>query len=202
MGADGEKQKCGIDPTFIQTENLPLIFGGLYEGHFVFTKTGEHGNRYINKMDFLRYPQVVTEIGRRLAVQFEDQREQIDLVIGPAIVGSILAYAAANYLNLPYTLTYGDTNNIQFHRGFIPEKSRRCLLVDDFVFSGNSLRESIRVIRQHGLEIIGASVIGSRMTDLIDVDLRTLMSMRFIKTEADRCDLCKRNIPINGFVRE
>ncbi len=46
----------------LSSEDIIRSVGGWKEGHFSF-RTGEHGNGYIDKMGFLRYPNVMREMG-------------------------------------------------------------------------------------------------------------------------------------------
>lgn len=145
----------------LSIRDLIKVAGGWNEGHYVF-RTGEHGNGYIEKMGFLRHPQIMTEIGRRLAKQYEDMAEDIDIVVGPSIIGAIIACSTALELGKPYSLTYRSTDKtkINFHRGFIPDEGTRCLFVDDFVFTGTDLTDNIRFMQNQNLPVVGASVIG------------------------------------------
>lgn len=174
----------------LSTVDIIKKYGGWNEGHFVF-RTGEHGNGWIDKMGFLRYPEVMTEMGKRLANQYADMKDQIDVVVGPSIIGTIIACAAAAELGVPFTATYRtkNDNEVHFHRGFVPQSGTRCLLVDDFVFSGTDLMDNIRFMQSSGLDVIGASVIGQRQDIETPVPLRSLIRVPFIKWSAEDCPL-------------
>lgn len=184
----------------LTTKEIIQINGGWHEGHYIF-RTGEHGNGYIEKMSFLRYPDVVSEIGRRLAVQIKDLGVEVDVVVGPAIIGTVIASYTAGILEVPFTTTYrGESRSIKFHRGFIPEKGSKCLFVDDFVFSGTDLRDNLRMLEENDMEVVGASVIGIRSRQLQEAfpSLHSLMYVDFLKQSSEDCFLCKSNIPITA----
>lgn len=45
----------GKDLSALTTKELITIFGGWIEGHIIF-ENGEHGNGYIDNLQFLRFP--------------------------------------------------------------------------------------------------------------------------------------------------
>lgn len=190
-------ESAGKDLTALTTKELIKNFGGWIEGHIVF-ENGEHGNGYIDNLQFLRYPRVMDEIGRRIAAQFSNQKDIIDAVVGPSIIGAILAYAVTRHLDIPFTTTYHEYGfrQLTFHRGFIPPKESRCLFIDDLVFSGRSASESIAFLQNQELTVVGISVIGSRKNITFPVPFRSLFSIEFTKSVTKEYDLCKDSIPI------
>lgn len=188
----------------MSARDLIRSIGGWNEGHFVF-RTGEHGNGYIDKMGFLRYPEIMEEIGRRLAKQFSDFSLNIDVVVGPSIIGAIIACSTASRLRIPYTVTYrGDRDQqIHFHRGFVPEARTRILFVDDFVFSGRDLTDNVAFMLNQGIYVVGASVIGQRHEIVLPVPIRSLLTLDFQRSLAEDCAMCHSGIPITAMnIRE
>jgi len=183
----------------LSPRDLIMMAGGWHEGHYIF-RTGEHGNGYVDKMGFLRYPEIMDEIGVRLAKQYEDQAHNIDVVVGPSIIGAIIACATARNLNVPYTVTYraDKDKSINFHRGFVPDKGSRCLFVDDFVFSGRDLTDNVKYLLDKGMDVVGASVIGQRHAIELPVPMKPLMTVGFTKSAADECGMCHQGIPVTA----
>ncbi len=184
---------------YMSTKDLIRSAGGWNEGHFVF-RTGEHGSGYVDKMGFLRYPEVMNEMGRRLAEQYKDLASEVDVVVGPSIIGAIIACSTASHLHVPYTVTYrGDKDDvIHFHRGFVPDPGTRCLFVDDFVFSGRDLTDNVSFMLEQQMNVIGASVIGKRHDIALPVPMRSLLTLDFQKAPADECEQCKTGVPITA----
>lgn len=188
----------------ISTKDLIKAFGGWIEGHVIF-ENGEHGNGYVDNLRFLKHPQIMTEIGCRLAQQFSDFKDKIDVVVGPSIIGAVIAYSTASNLNVPYTTTYSDyrTGEMTFHRGFVPTPDSKCLFVDDFIFSGTSAQKNVNFMEEVGLTVIGISVIGSRQAINLGIPLRSLITIDFVKTPAEKCFLCKNSKSIIAYnIRE
>ncbi len=183
----------------LSTTEIIRKYGGWNEGHFVF-RNNEHGNGWIDKMGFLRYPRVMNEMGRRLAELYADKKDHLDIVIGPSIIGTALALSTAAELDVPFTTTYRTKadNRIHFHRGFVPEEGTRAIFVDDFMFSGKDLMDNIEFIKMHGVELLGVSVIGQRKDLETDVPIKSLLRVPFIKTSAEDCTMCKSDQPITA----
>lgn len=189
----------------LPTRDIINGYGGIIEGHTAF-RTGEHGNGYVEKMKFLQDPQVMDEMGRRIAERFRDRREAIDMVVGPVHMGVVLAYAVALHLKKPFTLTYKEmrtgegihTGATYFHRAGAPEQGSRVLFVDDFIATGNDLRRNIAFFREQQMQIGGVGVIGMRPVDLSDLrlELRSLETFALWKSPADQCALCQSGVPI------
>lgn len=184
---------------YFSTKDLIRMSGGWNEGHFVF-RTGEHGNGYVDKMGFLRYPEIMTEMGRRLAKQYGDLASQIDIVAGPSIIGAIIACSTASSLKVPYTVTYrGDKDQqIHFHRGFVPDPGTRILFVDDFVFSGRDLTDNVNFMLKQNMNVIGASVIGQRHEIALPVPMKSLLTLDFQKSSEENCEMCHHGVPITA----
>lgn len=184
----------------LSTKELIKAYGGWNEGHFEF-RTGEHGNGWINKMEFLRYPEVMNEMGRRLAAQYSDLKDEIEVVMGPSYIGSIIAYSVASHLNVPFSLTYRDHKDgdiIKMHRGFVLPPRTKILFVDDFVFTGTDLKDNVGALQNASMDVLGASVIGIRNHIELGVPIRPLMVVDFIKTAKENCRMCIQGIDITA----
>ena len=62
--------------------------GVLLEGHFLLT-SGRHSNQYMQCAKILQYPNYAEEIAKGLAEEFKE--DAIDIVVGPAMGGIIIA---------------------------------------------------------------------------------------------------------------
>lgn len=188
----------------LPTRDLIKASGGWIKGHITF-ENGEHGNGYVDNLRFLCHPQIMTEIGSRLAGQFTDHKDNIDVIVGPSIIGAVIAYSVANQLQIPFTTTYRQygTGEMTFHRGFVPPEGSQCLFVDDFIFSGNCVQNNVNYMQKLGLTVVGVSVIGARKIPDLEVPVKSLITIDFIKTHQEQCSLCNNNIPIIAFnIRE
>lgn len=188
------------DDLSLSTQDIIKQAGGWHEGHFVF-QDGYHGNGYVSKMTFLRYPIIVEELGERLTRLFSERWCSIEVIIGPAMVGTILAFSVAKRLGIPFTIVYrSKAGPKKFHRDFSPESGTSCLFVDDIAYSGSSLSEYTSFVVSQGLKVVGAAVICSRVDSEISstLNLRSLFRSPFERYIPTACPLCLQGKEIDG----
>lgn len=190
----------------LSTNDLLLSQGGFVEGHVSF-RTNEHGNGFVEKMNFLKYPKLLNEFGGRLAELYINESKEIDWVIGPVHMGVVLASWTAFHLDKQFSLTYKEMrtgNNIvtgssHFHRSAEPKYGERVLFIDDFASTGNDVRRNVSFMKASGIVVVGVGLIGMRenvdFSDL-DVQVKTLTPIPYWKVEKNDCTLCKSNEPI------
>jgi orotate phosphoribosyltransferase len=189
-----------MDMLSLSTQDIIRQAGGWHEGHFVF-KDGYHGNGYLSKMTFLRYPAILEEMGNRLAHLFVELSDGIEVVVGPAMVGTLLAHSVAKRLGVPFTIIYrSKAGPTKFHRDFSPSAGASCLLVDDLAYSGFSLSEYSSFMISQKLRVVGAAVICSRVNNEVSstLNLRSLFHSQFEKYEAAACPLCHQKLAIDA----
>jgi phosphoribosylpyrophosphate synthetase len=89
--------------------------GALKRGHFLLT-SGRHSDRYIQCAQVLQYPQYTEEICKGLAEQFKD--DNVEIVIGPATGGIIVAYEMARQLGALAMFAEKEKEKRILRRGF------------------------------------------------------------------------------------
>ena len=70
--------------------------GALQEGHFRLS-SGLHSGNYVQCSQLLKFPNVAEKVCSALAEKFKD--DNIEMVVGPAIGGILVAYEVARALN-------------------------------------------------------------------------------------------------------
>ena len=193
---------CDVTSNLVSfsTQDLVKRAGGWHEGHFVF-HDGYHGNGYISKMTFLRYPTIVEELGERLANLFSEYLSKIEVIVGPAMVGSILAFAVARCIGIPFTIIYrSKAGPTKFHRDYSPEVGVSCLLIDDLAYSGSSLSEYTSCMIDQRLKVVGSAVICSRVGNDMSttLNLRSLFRSPFERYKPDDCPLCRQGVEFDA----
>ena len=124
--------------------------GALLEGHFEYA-SGRHGNRFLQAARVLQYPETTETLCKALAEAFAGA--QIDLVVGPATGGIILAYETARHLNCRAAFSEKDgEGGMAVRRGFAVQPGTRVLLVEDIVTTGGSVKKTIGPLRERGAE--------------------------------------------------
>jgi len=169
--------------------------GALLDGHFKLT-SGRHSNRYIDKMMILKYPRYAEMIGKELAKPYKD--DKIDVVVGPAMGGIILAHEAGKELNTKTYFSHRDKNGIMcFRPSFQFNKNDRVLLVEDIVTTGGSVFELIELVKQYEVKIVGISIIVDRSGGKIDFGYPTisLLTLNIESFLPEECPLCSGGVP-------
>jgi len=187
-------------------EILKKVGAILTNDHFV-GSSGLHFDTYINK-DFL-YPHTkeTSEIGKLFAEKYKDKN--IEVVVGPALGGIILAQWTASALSEIYgrevfaVYTEKSPNGEQiFTRGYDDFiKGRRVLIVEDIVTTGGSLLKTAKAVKDASGNIISTCALVNKNQDLhgdiSGVPFEFLATL-FVKTyEPSVCPLCKEGMPIN-----
>lgn len=134
--------------------------GALLEGHFVYA-SGRHGSQFIQAARVMQYPEKLERLCSALAEPFESTG--IDLVVGPATGGIVLAYETARQLGCRGAFVEKDGGGgMALKRGFALEAGTRVLLVEDIVTTGGSVRKAMAHLRSRGAEVMGVAVLIDR----------------------------------------
>lgn len=164
--------------------------GALLNGHFILT-SGRHSNQYMQCALVLQYPDYTEKLALHLAEKFRD--ENVDLVIGPAMGGIIVAYEVARQLGVPGIFTERKDGVMQLRRGFEIKPGQKVLVVEDVVTTGGSVREVIEVVEKMGGVVAGVGVLVDRSGGSIDFGVRkeAVLTMHIESWESDNCPLCQ-----------
>ncbi|MCL4517063.1 MAG: orotate phosphoribosyltransferase [Firmicutes bacterium] len=182
----------------ITDEEVLQIFkqaGAYLQGHFKLT-SGLHSDTYFEKFQVLQYPHYTARICKELADRF--RYDNIDLVIGAATGGIIVAYEIARQLEVRANFTERENGKMALRRGFKIIKGERILLVEDVATTGGSVREVMEVIQEQEGDLVGIGLLVDRSGGKLNFGVRTeslLTIQARTYTEAE-CPLCKQGIPI------
>src|SRR6185295_14656439 len=134
----------------------------LLEGHFILS-SGLRSPRYLQCARVLMDPARAERIARALAEKLPAGiREEIDLVVSPAMGGVIIGHEMGRALRKPAIFVERPQGTFELRRGFRIEPGQRVLLVEDVVTTGLSSREAIKAVEQAGGKVIGAASIVDR----------------------------------------
>jgi len=169
--------------------------GAMLTGHFRYT-SGLHGSVYMQCAQVLKYPEYTELLCKELAANFKDK--QVDLVIGPAMGGIIVAYEAARQLGVPALFTERENGQMKLRRGFQLEPGQKVLVVEDVITTGGSVREVLELVTNAGAVPVGVGVMvdrsGGRVT--FDVPLAPLLRLDLSNYTPEECTQCKEGIPV------
>jgi orotate phosphoribosyltransferase len=180
-----------------QKDRLSLLSraGVLQEGHFKLT-SGLHSDRYLQCARLFENPKYAEIVCRDIAQHFSGC--EIDIVVGPAMGGIIMAYEVARGLGAKGIFAERENGAMTLRRGFSAPPGSRVLVVEDTVTTGGSVREVIELVLQGGAKVLGVGVVADRTGGRVDfgVEFYPFVSMVVQSYPPDRCPLCAKDIPI------
>lgn len=164
--------------------------GVLQSGHFLLT-SGKHSNKYMQCAKIFQHPDISAQISKDLAEKFEEY--DIDIVIGPAVGGIILAYEVARQLEVRALFAERENGAMTLRRGFEIKPGSRVLVVEDVITTGGSVKEVIEVVRSVGGEVVGVASVVDRSGGkaLFDVPFKSAIKIDIDTYEPSDCPLCK-----------
>lgn len=165
--------------------------GALLSGHFLLT-SGRHSDRYMQCAQVLKHPEYTETLAHWLAADFADDR--INLVIGPAIGGIIVAYETGRQLGVPAIFTERNSSgSMTLRRGFSIAPGQRVLVVEDVTTTGGSVREVMQLVEESGGIVAGVGVLVDRSNGQVDfgVKQRAVITMEVLSWDAAECPLCR-----------
>lgn len=131
---------------------------------------------YLYMTDILGEPQIVNKVGRIIAAAYAGKK--VDVIMTMATKGIPLAYAVANYLNVPVVIvrrdnkvTEGSTVSINYVSGsskriqtmVLSKRSlaegSHVLIVDDFMKAGGTINGMVSLLEEFKASVAGISVL-------------------------------------------
>jgi orotate phosphoribosyltransferase len=164
--------------------------GVLQTGHFLLT-SGKHSNKYMQCAKIFQHPDISTEISKDLAEKYDGY--DIDIVIGPAIGGIILAYEVARQLEVMALFAERENGVMTLRRGFEIKRGSKVLVVEDVITTGGSVKEVIDVVRSAGGEVVGVASVVDRSGGkvIFDVPFKSAIKVEIETFEPGDCPMCK-----------
>lgn len=162
----------------------------LLKGHFLLT-SGRHSDQYMQCAQILQYPHFTEEISKGLAEEFKE--DKIDIVVGPAMGGVILAYEMARQLGVKNLFAERENGKMSLRRGFTIPKGARVLIAEDVITTGGSVREVMEIVEAQGGEVVGVSLLIDRSNGQIDfgTKLRAALTTEVVSYEVHACPMCQ-----------
>ena len=169
----------------------------LLAGHFLLT-SGKHSSIYLEKFTVLQNPKATEKLCKQIAKHFKAKK--IDVVLGAAIGGIILAYETAKQLGVRGIFMEREEGKLKLRRGFDIKEGERVLIVEDIVTTGGSVQELIDELRaNYKCEIVGTGLLINRSGKEIDFGAGETYSLARIDVtsyEEKDCPECKAGVAI------
>lgn len=145
----------------------------------------------------MQHPAHAARIGAAMAELFREA--EVDVVVGTAAGGIILAHEVARHLGVRSIFAEkSGTGGMVLRRGFTLRRGERALVVEDALTTGGSIRKVIEAARGQGAEIIGVAVLVDRSGARADlgVPVRALLTLDVSTWPSSDCPLCRSGVPL------
>jgi len=166
--------------------------GAILEGHFLLS-SGRHSNRYMQCAKVLMYPDKAEKVVKEVVEKIKHL--DIDVVVGPAMGGIIVAYEIGRQLNKRAIFTEREDGIMKLRRGFEIKKGERVLIAEDVVTTGKSSLEVAEVVKECGGEVVGIACLVDRTVGDVGYPVYSALKIELETFEPDNCPLCKEGIP-------
>lgn len=169
--------------------------GALMGGHFLLT-SGLHSDRYIEKFRLLEQPQALDTVAAAMTEGINP--DEVDVVLGAAIGGILLAGAVGRILCRRMMFTERVNGVMTLRRGFTLAPGERVLVVEDIVTTGGSVFELLGVVQKAKAKIQSTVCLVDRSEKGIDFGApgRVLLRLPIDTWEPENCPLCKQGLPL------
>lgn len=176
-------------------EKIFIDSGALLHGHFLLT-SGNHGDAYLEKFRIYEQPAIHSNLITEMLGKFAGKN--IDVVLGPALGGVIMASEAGRQLGVRAVYAEKENGRLTLRRGFKLNKSEKVLIVDDILTTGGSVKETIAIAQEAGTEIVGIGILADRSGGKADlgVPYTALMTLDLPIYDPQNCPLCVKGMPL------
>jgi len=183
----------------IKTEEVMKKFeqaGAIQKGHFKLT-SGVHSDTYIQCAQVMQHPEFMYNLCSELGKKFRG--DDIDVIVGPAIGGIIMAHVMARVLG-PWVraiFTERENGNMTLRRSFEIKEGEKVLVVEDVTTTGSSVREVMDIVKSRQGKVVGVGVLIDRSGGEVDFGIKTekLLTVDIKTYLPEECPLCKKGIP-------
>lgn len=184
----------------IKTEEVMKKFedaGAIQKGHFKLT-SGVHSDTYIQCAQIMQHPEFMHNLCSELGKKFRG--DDIDVIVGPAIGGIIMAHVMARVLG-PWVraiFTERENGKMTLRRSFEIKEGEKVLVVEDVTTTGSSVREVIDIVKLRKGKVVGVGVLIDRSGGEVDFGIKTekLLTIDIKTYLPEECPLCKKGIPV------
>lgn len=158
----------------------------ILNGHFKLS-SGKHSDTYLQCARVLMNPARAEKLCKALADKVRAEIGEVDLVVGPAMGGVIVAYEVARQLGVEEIFCERVDGEFTFRRGFEVPQGAKILIVEDVVTTAKSSFETIECIKKWGGNPVGEACLVDRSsaTHGLPFPLVSLMELDVPAYDAD-----------------
>ncbi|MGI6696923.1 MAG: orotate phosphoribosyltransferase [Christensenellales bacterium] len=176
-------------------KELLIQTGVIKKGHFL-RLSGRHSDYYIQCARLFEDANMGQRIGQALAGLCREW--EIDIVLSAAVGGILPGYETAKALSLPHFYCEKRDGVLTLRRDFVIPPGSRVLLVEDEVYTGQSIMEMQEIVRALSAQVIGTVCIVDKSMGQAPVpppfaSLYAIPVQSYLPSE---CPLCAEGLPL------
>jgi orotate phosphoribosyltransferase len=165
-------------------ESLKILkeTSALIEGHFILS-SGLHSSKYIQCAQLMSKPQFASKICNSLAEKINNEFDDFDLILSPAMGGIIVGFEIGRILKKETIFSERVNGEFQLRRDFKIKKKSKVLIIEDVITTGKSSLECSKLVSFNEGIIVGyaciinrsngKSKINAKIISQIDLDIPT-----------------------------
>jgi orotate phosphoribosyltransferase len=170
--------------------------GVIRRGHFLLT-SGLHTDLFLLCAQVQQFPRHLERLAAAMADPF--RAAGVDVVVGPAMGGVILAYEVARALGARAIFAEkGADGGMILRRGFRVTPGERALVVEDAITTGGSVRKVVSALQTLRADVVGVSAMVDRSAGRTDMGApaRALVTLDVPAWDPSTCPLCHDGVPL------
>ena len=166
---------------------------GVLHGHFCLT-SGLHSDIYFQCAKLYQYPEITSELGKRLAEKLSDI--EFDTIVAPAIGAVIIGYETAKNAKKRNLFVERKDGVMQLRRGYSLKKGEKVVIIEDVITTARTIKETMEAIKEYEPEVVAVGCIVDRTKGKTEYNIKSLLQIDPVVYEPNDCPLCKEGIEL------
>lgn len=166
---------------------------GVLHGHFCLT-SGLHSDIYFQCAKLYQYPEITSELGKRLAEKLSDI--EFDTIVAPAIGAVIIGYETAKNAKKRNLFVERKDGVMQLRRGYTLKKGEKVVIIEDVITTARTIKETIEAIKEYEPEVVAVGCIVDRTKGKTEYNIKSLLQIDPVVYDPNDCPLCKEGIEL------
>lgn len=166
---------------------------GVLHGHFCLT-SGLHSDIYFQCAKLYQYPEITSELGKRLAEKLSDI--EFDTIVAPAIGAVIIGYETAKNAKKRNLFVERKDGEMQLRRGYTLKKGEKVVIIEDVITTARTIKETMEAIKEFEPEVVAVGCIVDRTKGKTEYNIKSLLQIDPVVYDPSECPLCKEGIEL------
>ena len=137
-------------------ESLKILkeANALIEGHFILS-SGLHSPQYVQCAQLMSKPDKAKKICESLSEKINNEFNEFDIILSPAMGGIVLGYEIGRLLNKETIFSERVNGEFKLRRDFLIKKDQKVLILEDVITTGKSSLECSKLVLEKKANIVG-----------------------------------------------